>query len=445
MKYDWMQQWFRPLLIAVVLGTGWQAAPLAAQEADFAQLNEMLGRDLFQDDNLWNDADSEVAARLWCKVESKTEHLSSYRRYASPDKNDMDIFAGAKSYSLAIYGQDGAPDRLSIIFVNKGDFFGTFDDDIVIYDNRGQRDITAETKEKKRRRDLESDFKAAMLTEAKAIEEKFGALLGQPKSEVVGMGRAGREKVKRWDWKGHAFLLSSPREEYVGLKIMSSEKADNDGKPERVKDADLRRKLRRHVETRPSGDVVVTQIPMVNQGNKGFCVPATWERYLRYMGIPADMYVLAMAGGTAAGGGTNADKMSLAVQDLALVNGRQLSPVRGTVEPRDIKRYIDDGLPLMWCMLVDDGLTKDTLARTKVRKDIRDWTEWAKGLKDARMAAKKIIPDPTQGHMCMIIGYNEKTRELAISDSWGAAFQERWMLVEEAARVSRDQFWIIGL
>ena len=32
-------------------------------------------------------------------------------------------------------------------------------------------------------------------------------------------------------------------------------------------------------------NVVVTDIPMVDQGPKGYCVPATWERYLRYLGI----------------------------------------------------------------------------------------------------------------------------------------------------------------
>ncbi|MCF7854080.1 MAG: hypothetical protein K9N51_04720, partial [Candidatus Pacebacteria bacterium] len=39
--------------------------------------------------------------------------------------------------------------------------------------------------------------------------------------------------------------------------------------------------------------------------NKGYCVPATWERYLRYMGIQADMYVLAVAAHTGYGGGTS--------------------------------------------------------------------------------------------------------------------------------------------
>jgi hypothetical protein len=35
---------------------------------------------------------------------------------------------------------------------------------------------------------------------------------------------------------------------------------------------------------------------MVDQGPKGYCVPATFERAMRTMGIDADMYLLAMVG-----------------------------------------------------------------------------------------------------------------------------------------------------
>jgi hypothetical protein len=29
-----------------------------------------------------------------------------------------------------------------------------------------------------------------------------------------------RERVLRWDWQGHAFLLSSPRDAYLALRIV---------------------------------------------------------------------------------------------------------------------------------------------------------------------------------------------------------------------------------
>jgi len=45
-------------------------------------------------------------------------------------------------------------------------------------------------------------------------------------------------------------------------------------------------------------------------------------------------------------------------------------------------------------------------------------------------------------HLCMIIGYNSRTKEIATSDSWGKEFAERWLTLEEAAALSQPgEFW----
>ena len=76
----------------------------------------------------------------------------------------------------------------------------------------------------------------------------------------------------------------------------------------------LRRVHEANVEKRANGDLVILNIPMVDQGPKGYCVPATFERCMRYMEIPADMYLLAMAGNTGMGGGTVISTLVNAVQ-----------------------------------------------------------------------------------------------------------------------------------
>ncbi len=40
--------------------------------------------------------------------------------------------------------------------------------------------------------------------------------------------------------------------------------------------------------------------------------------------------------------------------------------------------------------------------------------------------------------MRMIIGYNAQTNELAISDSWGKSFTERWITLREAQSTSQN-------
>ena len=35
----------------------------------------------------------------------------------------------------------------------------------------------------------------------------------------------------------------------------------------------------------------------------------------------------------------------------------------------------------------------------------------------------------SMGHICLIIGYNEKTNQICISDSWGNKYSERWVSI----------------
>jgi hypothetical protein len=43
----------------------------------------------------------------------------------------------------------------------------------------------------------------------------------------------------------------------------------------------------------------------------------------------------------------------------------------------------------------------------------------------------------------MIIGYNDKTGEIAISDSWSKAFAIRWMTLPEANAINAGQSYVI--
>jgi hypothetical protein len=171
---------------------------------------------------------------------------------------------------------------------------------------------------------------------------------------------------------------------------------------------------------------------MVDQGPKGFCVPATWERLLRYMGIPADMYVLAMAANTGQGGGTSVAQMTVAAQPLLARQGRRLEAAGSRPELRSLAECLDKGKPVMWCLAVSPELEKEMLARTAERKAMTDPAAWKKQLAAAAKGRPPLRRDPENAHMRLIIGYNPVSGEVAVSDSWGPAFAERWMTLEEA-------------
>ena len=89
---------------------------------------------------------------------------------------------------------------------------------------------------------------------------------------------------------------------------------------------------------------------MVNQGPKGYCVPATFERYLRYMQISADMYILAMAGQTQIGGGTSVASIIDSIDGYIASQNRSLKEYKTSLDIRTVKKHIDKGLPIMWTM-----------------------------------------------------------------------------------------------
>lgn len=395
---------------------------LSAQESEvtYPQLNEALGIELFADDCLWDDQDESVAGRLGWPLEGRTSTLSSYRYYPTDQYQILDT----RAYTTALYCIDQKPNRISIMFSNKGDYSGFAGGEPT--------------------KDIIETFEDLLEQEEENLVKLLTGLFGEPERGKMGKGKLLRERLRRWDWKGHSILLSVQDDEYVALRITRPEFADNRGITDTVSDSELKKLLKSRVIHRDNGDVIVTDIPMVDQGPKGYCVPATWERYLRFLGIPADMYVLARAGSSGYGGGTYFKPISAAVDDLARDFKRKLDDVRADLSPDKLARYIDDGLPIMWAVYADSHLYRNGIhERTAKRAHVTDWNQWKAYLDEQRKAVKKMEGLRSGAHVCMIIGYNEQTQEIATSDSWGKLFSERWMTVEEAEAISQGRMQLI--
>jgi len=403
------------------------AAGLAAADVTVEQVNKALGLELFADTSLWDDEAKAVADRLAWPLESETTNDASYRLYP---RDDYRVLA-CRPYSCAFLAEQGKPSSLSLMFANKGDS--------VSIESKAAKD---KAKAKERETQIK-DFKKAIAADSKDLGDKLTALFGKPVSDRMGQGRATSEVVRRWDWNGHAFLLAAPKDEYVALRVLSVKSADEGGRS-RVTDAELFARAKARVDRRPNGDVVLKDIPMVNQGPKGYCVPATWERVMRYMGVPADMYVLAMAGQSGAGGGTSIQGIASGANDAVRRGGRKIETTSIKIDPSTVAKYIDQGLPVMWVMYSTKDYNDIADARTKERDGMSDPAAWKKSLAEARKGQKALQPNRNEGHMCMITGYNKVTGEVAVSDSWGPAFEERWILGIEASQVSQGTVMVIG-
>jgi hypothetical protein len=368
------------------------------------KMNSLFGLDIWQDGCLWDDPTSEAAKRMELEEESKTDFLENHRAYPLGEKKVL----GEPVYTLSLYGGKEQVESLSLVFLNLGDLplpEGTVASPSVV-------------------REMAAKIEAS----GKHIREALVPALGKPKRDALGKGEL-REKVWRWDWNGHAIMLSLQEGKYTALRIMPTARADRAGRAGKIKESDLKKRLASCVERRGNGDVFIRNIPMVDQGPKGYCAPATWERYLRYMDIPADMYLLALAAHTGIGGGTYSDKMAEATKSLVSSNGRELKSIGPVLKLETIAKQIDQGLPVMWHLV----------SSPEFRKAIYENSARRKG----ETPKRKKFGKGSIGHVCLVVGYNKKSGEIAVSDSWGPRFAERWVKIADAQKATRGNMAVI--
>jgi hypothetical protein len=403
-----------------------EASKAAGDQAK--KLSEAAGHSITTGASLVGANAEELAKSLQLKPESRSKYGRSWRLYAAYAKN-YQLF-GAMPYSVALYSDPaGLLSSLSIVYANKGDFgsLAGFGKDHFA----GGTNATA------------GSLAEAMSKDEEAVSKALTTVLGPAKIQRYGEGST-RRKISRWDWNGSAFLLSNEEGEYVSLAVVPSSTADNGGRSAMIKDGEVKQRLLASVVKSPNGDVTLSEIPMVDQGPKGYCVPATFERAMRTMGLEADMYLLAMVGQSQAGGGTSVELLLENVRSQVYGKGRRTKDDElKELRIRDIKRYIDEGIPVMWTMCSVEKYNEIADENTAKRGSIVDWEAHGAEISASEADFAKRAKPETNRHICMIIGYNETTKEIAVSDSWGSRFERRWVPVPVANWVSAGGIFMI--
>lgn len=277
-------------------------------------------------------------------------------------------------------------------------------------------------------------------------------------SAVRAEGRVWETKDARYvlEWsaiKGSRAKMIPFRAEFIRLVMQPRDAAA----PGAVKSPAGKFVGRDHVARTPEGDVVIRGVPMVDQGNRGYCVVANAERVMRYYGVEVDQHELAQIGNAGPEGVSSlafmeslrklTGRLKVTERTLCEWNLREFLKIvedynratrRGKLAPeikldaivdvercylqvnpgiyrdvrlkmtsdygkfqREIQRSIDEGIPVIWT--VQMGLVEE------------------RGMAQAR-----------GGHARLIIGYNPKTKEVIYSDSWGAGHEQKRMSMDDA-------------
>ncbi len=400
-----VRQW--SLAVVLPLMGGLAGAPAFAGST--ASINQEAGLAIFSDENLWDDDPSAVAGRLGLVKESETPIDSIYRAYSG---GFAEAFGGkVKSIQLTAgpVSAGGGVTGISFVFSNKGD------------GGHGGGSISQ-----------------AIRDDKDAILRTLTRLLGRPEPISIGRG-VRREAGFRWDWEDHSFVLVHRLDNYVALRLAPTQVLEAGG-ANRTRDNQVRGAVSARVMKRANGDVVLGGLPMVDQGEKGYCVPAVWEMALRSMGVEADMYLLGAEMASDGGRGTDLRRAVDVGRAVAEEGGRNMTMLRLDGGTRDISRWIDRGIPLIWAMRCSEEFIEAGLERTARRRGMTKPAEWVQS-RGATGRARELAKADWFGHVCLVVGYNHETGEVAISDSWGPGHHERWHTQEEIKAVSSGEFF----
>jgi hypothetical protein len=385
-----------------------------------AVLNRALGIPMFGDGPLWDDPQHLVAGRLRLYPENVTPLAGSFRAYLQPPL----VIMGAPAYMLSMRSENGKVSGVTVMFTNRGD--------APVFAQRVSPAPISNAEVEAFQSELQRDFERLRANLTAALPKGM-------REPTATQRRAYPGELAVFYVADHELVLQALPAQMLILRVKPAEGTG----PPRLSDDQARQRMKDRVTRRDNGDIIIDRIPMVNQGPKGYCVPATFERVLRYSGISADLYELAVLGGTDFGGGTNVPYMVEALGPMVRQAGRKLEKVQVRAPTAGaIAQFIDEGLPLFWAMASTPEFNEVADNYSKARRGAAaNFKAWAS---ERRIPSAGLLRDPSAAHLCLIIGYNRTTDEIAFSDSWGPKFGERWLPATVLEQASFGQFWVLG-
>ena len=270
-----------------------------------------------------------------------------------------------------------------------------------------------------------------------------------------------------WEWDGGIMRLDASytgkkkdfEAEFIRLKLGADKKSVSGGG---AADATSRRDLKVNVKTdAESGDVWIEGVNMVDQGGKGYCVPASVARVFAYYGMDGvDQHALAQLCDSSGSSGTSPQVMQTALEDISRKFHIRVIPLDGKTATDAITTLIADynkaakklrkqqASPSDWINVMTDV---EVLCEARGNKRyLKKWLAPIKKSVDAGIPViwsvrlgifpEQGIPQNAGGHMRLIIGYNEQEGTIFYSDSWGAGHEKKSMSAAYAAGMTTSRY-----
>lgn len=441
------------------MASGWIAAGLwlagamgaAGADVDFtdAVLLRNAGMASVRAETLdrWASPDGQLFFKFFGEGRDRAVWLGGNR-----DRHDLDVRAlGLPVYEAqAGFRQDGGLASLELVLFSRGD--------VVQAGGAGDAAVEAAVHDEKA-------FRALCTRVNGQLEEALGKAAQHRTQRPV---KNHEQRLFRWVSPQGAVVLSvglteergTFRGEYIRVKVLPA--APSGGGPAAgvragpvpVAGRDPARitarkgSLADHVVREEGGAVYVGDIPMVDQGDKGYCVVATLERLIRYYGGEVSQHELAQLLNTKDGGGTRIGLGRFVSDDICRKFHFKREKVKVERPPAEkvLKRY--------------NAAAAQKIAVGKHAKGEEIWTALAEADAETLAASVKVFPEcrdfmqtvrrwtekgiplvwSVPGHIRLLIGCDEAAGDVFYSDSWGAGHERKRMPVAKALMITEACF-----
>lgn len=229
--------------------------------------------------------------------------------------------------------------------------------------------------------------------------------------------------------------------------------------------------LTENLVKKDNGDIFVDKIPMVDQGQKGYCVVAVVERLFRYYGMEVDQHEFAQIGNTSNSGGTTTADMNKAlkkirgkfkiglkeIESLDYTDFSKIVKKHDRIARREKKKLIGNPRDINSYETIYARLNPDIWRKAKTQSsgyskfkhNIKYYINkgypimWTVTL--GLYPEGKSISQTTGGHMRLIIGYNFEDKDnekIIFSDTWGSGHEKKYLSSKDAYSMTKEIFLI---
>lgn len=302
-----------------------------------------------------------------------------------------------------------------------------------------------------------SDFDKKMAAWKDKLDKKL-ATRSSPRAQQGVVAMTG------WTWKkGDTGVVlegsinkSEKRVEFLRLRMLSLSAAKSE-----PRNMARRGTFAANVKKDADGFTWIEGVPMVDQGEKGYCVVASIERVTRYFGADMDQHEMAQLANTG-DQGTSGDAMEKAFKKVTgKVHLRTLQHIEFDMRQmeKDVSGYnrvakqkkvktFDEDAKYMDPRYFWQEVNKEAFREMKrsqptyahFERKIKEYVDqgiplcWTLYL---GMFPEKGLPQSSGGHMRLIIGYNfdspnEEEHKIYYTDSWGEGHEKKSMRADEA-------------